>query len=170
MTRGILLPFLALLAAAPAAATTAFPASVEELARGSDAVVRGVVVGRATRPADGGRLLYTFVEVRTAKVWRGEAPATVTVRVPGGSLGRVGQRVAGAPELRPGEEVVLFLRRAGRIHQVTGLALGKFAVDGAQARPDLRGLQLLERALPAGERAAGEMPVAELEARVRGVR
>jgi len=166
----VLLLGLALLAAPPAAATTAFPASVEELARGSDAVVRGVVVGRITRPADGGRLLYTFVEVRAAAVWRGEAPATVTVRVPGGTQGRMGQRVAGAPVLRPGEEVVLFLRRAGRVHQVTGLALGKFAVAGARARPDLRGLHLLDRTLPAGERAAEEMPLAELEARVRGAR
>jgi hypothetical protein len=169
MTRALGLA-LSLAAAAPAAATTVLPATVEELARASDAVVRGVVESRATRPAAGGRLLYTFVEVRTAELWRGAAAGRVTVRVPGGARGRIAQRVAGAPALAPGDEVVLFLRRAGEVHQVTGLALGKFAVAGGTARPDLAGLHLAARSLPAGERAAEEMPVAELEARVRGAR
>jgi hypothetical protein len=68
-----------------------------------------------------------------------------------------------------GEEVVVFLQRTGGVHQVAALAQGKFAVAGAVARPDLAGLNLLERGLAAGERRAETMPLSELERRVRSV-
>jgi len=164
-------PLLALtLLASPAAASTALPATVEGLARASDAVVRGTVETSASRFTSDGRQIYTFAEIRTAAVWRGSAPARPVVRVPGGAVGDVGMLVPGAPRFTPGEEVVLFLRRAGPVHLLVGLAQGKFAVSGGAARPELAGLQLLERPLPAGERRAGPMALDELERRVRGAR
>jgi len=171
MTRAVFLSAAAaLLAAAPAAAATALPATVEGLARASTLVVRGTVEGQEVRVGADGSRLYTFVALRVAEALKGEAPALLLVRVPGGVLGERGQRVAGAAAFADGEEVVAFLSPAGAVHQVTGMAQGKFTVAGGEARPDLSGLELLPRQLPAGERAAGPMPLAELRRRVEGAR
>jgi hypothetical protein len=169
--RALLSAVLAALLLLPAAAMAALSVrtSVEELARGSDAVVRGTVIRRSGHRA--GTRIYTEVTLRTAAVWRGTAPAEVTVRVPGGVVGNLGQRVDGAPELTQGEEAVLFLEadRAGgfRVH---GLAQGKFRVEGASAAPDLRRTAFARSAVREGERAAEAMPLDELERRVRGTR
>lgn len=158
------------LAAFLAAASSAVVASVEELARASEAVVRGVVERQESRRGADGHRIYTFVEIRTTAAWRGSPPPVVVVRVPGGAIGDEGQRALGAAAFTEGEEVVVFLARAGEVHQVTGDSQGKFTVQGATARNDTRGFHLLERPLPAGERRAGEMPVQELERRVRSAR
>jgi hypothetical protein len=159
-----------LLLAPPARASTALPATVEGLARASDAVVRGTVAASASRFTADGRQIYTFVEIRPAAVWRGSAPARTVVRVPGGEVGNLGMLVPGSPRFTAGEEVVLFLRRSGEVHQLVGLAQGKFSVAGGAARPDLAGLHLLEQPLPAGERRAEAMALEELERRVRSAR
>src|SRR5512137_104221 len=98
---------LALLVALPAAAAVAVPASVEDLTRGSDAVVRGRVTGVTSRWI-GGRI-FTFVEVVRSSVWRGNAPARLTVVTPGGVVGGIGQRVDGAAVFAEGEDAVVFL-------------------------------------------------------------
>jgi hypothetical protein len=51
-----------------------------------------------------------------------------------------------------------------------GLSLGKYRVDGLDARPAVEPADVVPRPLPQGERAAGPMPVAELERRVRASR
>jgi hypothetical protein len=160
----------ALLAALPAAASMAVVRSVEELARDSDAVVRGVVEGQESRRGADGQRIYTFVEIRVAAAWKGSPPQRVVVRVPGGVIGVQGQRALGAAVFADGEEVAVFLARAGEVWQVTGHAQGKFALEGGTARNDTAGLTLVERALRPGERRAAEMPVEELERRVRGAR
>jgi hypothetical protein len=162
---------LLLFVALPAVAAQALAVSVEELARQSDAVVRGRVVDvRAKLTPDGARI-YTVVELRRAAVLRGRAPATARAMVPGGVVGRLGQRVEGAPSFTRGEEVVVFLERAGPdAFRVTGLAQGKFTVVGRAARPDLSHLQFVQTSIAAGERRVEEMPLAELERRVRSTR
>jgi hypothetical protein len=159
-----------LLAAWPAAGAVMLPASVEELARGSDAVVRGRVLDTAPRWSADGRRIVTEVEVTVSGVWRGAAPGRLRVIAPGGDRDGVAQRVVGAPAFTPGEEVVLFLARRGPSWRVRGLALGKYRVDGAVARPDLRGVAFAAGRVADGERRAGEMPIAEMERRVRGAR
>jgi hypothetical protein len=161
----------ALLAAAPVRAAQAYAVSVEELARTSDAVVRGrVTAARAERSRDGLRIFTTF-ELRTGAVLRGKAPQIARVLVPGGAVGRVAQRVDAAPSLAVGEDVVLFLRRAGPdAFRVAGLAQGKFSVAGEVARPDLSRLTFVRVSVAAGDRRSEEMPLAELERRVGGIR
>jgi hypothetical protein len=159
-----------LLCAGPAAAAVMAPASVEALARGSDAVVRGRVIGGAARWSADGRRIFTEVEVTVSAVWRGAAPGRVRLTVPGGERDGIAQRLEGAPAFSPGEEVVLFLSRRGSSWRVRGLALGKYRLEGGAARPDLRGITFAPGRVPAGERHAGEMPAAELERRVRGAR
>jgi hypothetical protein len=78
--------------------------------------------------------------------------------------------VDAAPTFTEGEEVVVFLARQGPVWRVMGHALGKYRVEGTGAAPGLEHAQVLPRPLPAGERAAGPMPVAELERRVKAAR
>jgi hypothetical protein len=163
---------LLLLAAAPARAMLALPATVEDLTRSSDAVVRGKVASVSARWSEDQRRIFTYVEVEPASVWRGAAPARVSVLVPGGVVGNIGQRVDGAPGFVQGEEVVVFLSGAeAGAFRVTGLAQGKFSVRGGAVVPQLSKVGFVPRAsLRAGERLAEEMDVAELERRVRSVK
>jgi hypothetical protein len=167
----VFLATAALLAAAPALGAQAYAVSVEELARSSAAVLRGRVGNARTLRSEDGLRLFTSYAVRTSAVWRGQASSVARVVIPGGVDGRIGQRVDAAPALARGEDVILFLQRSGSdSFVVTGLAQGKFAVVAAAARPDLSQLSFVRTGVRAGERRAEEMPVAELERRVRSTR
>jgi hypothetical protein len=156
------------LAARPAVAVAV---SVEELARGSDVVVRGRVSRVSSFwTADGARIM-TVAELSPSETWRGTTPGPVQVLVPGGVVGDIGQRVDGAPTFATGEEVVVFLWRSGEgAFRVRGLAQGKFTVVADAARPALAHTRAVGVRLAAGERLAGPMGVAELERRVRSAR
>ncbi len=158
-----------LLLATPTLAAVALQQSVESLARSSDAVVRGTVQ-RRTAHWEGGRI-FTEVEVQVAEVWRGKAPAKVTLSVPGGEVGKIGQWVPGAPSFSDAEDVAVFLKQGDRgRYGVTGLALGKFSLAGKTAFPKLEGVLVLPAQLPARERAIEPMGAAELQSRVRSAR
>jgi hypothetical protein len=158
--------------AAPAARAATFLAtSVEDTARGADAVVRGKVEKRTSRWV--GHRIMTDVEISVASAWKGQPGSRVTVTVPGGVVGDLAQRVDAAPVFTDGEEVVVFLARARRAAgwRVNGLALGKFRVAGREAAPGTGGARFeTRRPLADGERLVGPMPVAELERRVRSAR
>lgn len=159
------------LVAAPRPATPAtFAATtVEQVARGSDAVVRGRVAAIASRATKDGRIV-TDVDVAVDEVWKGAPERTLRLVVPGGRLPGVAMRVDGAPRFQVGEDVVVFAHRRGPGWNVSGLAAGKFHVEGGEARPALAGAAVLPRTLPDGEREVGPMPLAELERRVRAAR
>jgi hypothetical protein len=160
-----------MVAASRAVATQAVAVSVEELARQSDAVVRGQVVEKHAQRTEDGLRIFTVVELQRAAALRGRAQPRLQVVVPGGIVGRMGQRVDGAPSFIPGEEVVVFLQRAGAERfRVTGLAQGKFTVTGGRAYPDLSHLTFVRTSVGAGERRVEEMPLQELERRVRSTR
>jgi transcriptional regulator GlxA family with amidase domain len=163
-----LLLLLALLAASPALAAQAVALSVEALASGADAVVRGRVMQKSATVSEDGRRVFTLVDVEVADTWRGSAPRTVRVIVPGGVAGNLGQRVEGTPAFVEGEEVVVFLHRAeAGGFRVAGLAQGKYSVAAATATPDLSQLHFVGRQVAPGERLTEAMPLAELERRVR---
>jgi hypothetical protein len=165
----ILVLLAALATASPAFAAQAVAASVEELARASDVVVRGRVVSTTARWSDG--RIYTYAEVEVSDSLRGSAPARVTVVTPGGEVGDLGQRVDGAAIFTSGEEVVVFLGKpqAGR-YRVSGLAQGKFAIEGKVATPSLGRVDFVSSQVRVGERRAEAMSVGELESRVRSVK
>jgi len=161
----------ALAAPAAAVASQAIAVSVEQLARTSDLVVRGRVKEITARWSDDRRRIFTYVRVKPAAAWRGRASAPVTVLVPGGVVGALGQRVDGAPSFATGEDVVVFLTRAeAGSYRVNGLAQGKYRVEGRVARPDLSKVEFVSTRIGAGELAAGPVPLIELERRVRSAR
>jgi hypothetical protein len=160
---------LVLLAVAgQAVASLAVPATVEDLARTSDAVVRGRVSKITARWSSDGRRILTYIEVETSSVWQGSAPSHLTVVAPGGVVGNIGQHVDGAPEFSQGEEVVLFLGKLGKAFRVRGLAQGKFSVVNEKAQPDVSAFSFVQgKALRAGERRVEAMTTEELEHRVK---
>jgi hypothetical protein len=169
-TASALAAALLLVLAAPAESATVLAQSVEELARASDAVLRGTVEHVASRRV-GGRIV-TDVAIARAELWRGSAPAHLTIVVPGGEVDGIGQRVEGAPTFAAGEDVVVFVRGAGqgRFH-VVGLAQGKYRVEGATAKVDLDGLARVGAGrASAGERDPGDLPMSELRRRVEAAR
>ena len=127
----VLVPAL-LLAPAAAEATVVRALDVEELTLRAEAVVRGVAVEASAEWAAGGRQIHTVTRVRVSSWMKGAADAgTLEVRTPGGTVGDLTQRVSGAPSLRVGEELVLFLRRLpgkARRFTVVGFSQGKFSV------------------------------------------
>jgi hypothetical protein len=160
---------LVLVLAAHAGAATVLASTIEGLSRASDAVVRGRVEGVASR-RQGGRIV-TDVAIARAEVWKGSAPAHLTVVVPGGEVDGIGQQVAGAPAFSAGEDVVVFLANAGRGRfGVVGLAQGKYRVEGTTARVKLDGLDRVGPAARTGERDPGDLPLGELRRRVEAAR
>jgi hypothetical protein len=164
-----LIPLLLLALAASATASTFVAATVEEVTRSSEAVVRGRVAAAASRSTGDGRIV-TDVDVEVASAWKGAPERTIRIVVPGGSLGWIALRVEGAPTFAPGEEVVVFLAREGRAWRVNGYGQGKYRVVGGEARPGLGAAKVVARPLERGERQVGAMPVDELERRVRAAR
>ena len=128
-----------LLAAALLATTVRGPADVQAMTFSADAVVHGRVAGARSHPGSGGGLIFTEVSVLPIEWWKGAGGLQpIALRVEGGTIGDIGQTVAGAPAFAPGDEVVVFLRRiATGLYEVERFGLGKFLVRpgaGGQVR------------------------------------
>jgi hypothetical protein len=152
---------LALLAASPAPALTLRGSdAVEALAREAAAVVHARVLSVRSE-WEGGRI-RSVAALLPLDLWKG-MPQELRVRAPGGSVGAISQRVPGAPEFTPGEEVVVFLRPRGGAFEVVRWALGKFTVRGQRARRSREGVQCAAGC----EQARDELPLGELRGHVR---
>ncbi len=119
----------ACLLAAPARATVVLPAELGDLAREAQAIVHGRVVDTRAVWEDGRRRVDTLVTIEVEDYLKGHFGDTVTVRVPGGQIGRYRSLMIGAPVFDPGDEVVLFLNASGpSLPYVLGLSQGVFRV------------------------------------------
>src|SRR5258706_3484995 len=110
-------------AVAPLPATTLQKLSLDDMIRLSTTVVRARVSGSyaAARGAD----IYTFYQLSVLETLKAGGHPPLEVAVPGGSAKGQRQLVEGAPQLKAGEEYVLFLwtSRSG-LTQVIGLSQG----------------------------------------------
>ncbi|MGI5862517.1 MAG: hypothetical protein ACOX6T_10735 [Myxococcales bacterium] len=131
-SRSTLLALALLLVSLPAEATVIEALDVEQLSRASELVVRGTALESAAEWVAGRRQIRTVTRVQVSALVKGEPGAReVEVHTPGGTIGDITQKVSGCPQLEPGDEVVLFLkRRPGRrrLFQVVGLGQGRFSV------------------------------------------
>lgn len=102
------------------ASTFARVPDLAELAERSSAVVQGQVAAATVREAPYG--LATRYEVAVERTLAGEAGDAVVVELPGGRRedGLV-QTFSGVPVLRPGDEVVVFVPRAGERASIAGV-------------------------------------------------
>jgi len=90
-------------------ATTLKRMSVADLSRVAHTVVRARSVANITRWEAGE--IWTFTTFDVEEVWKGSAPAQITVRLLGGQAGNFTSTVSGVPRFSPGEELILFLER-----------------------------------------------------------
>ena len=111
-------------------ATVLLPGDLGDIARAASAIVRGTVVDVRSDWADSRRRVETIVTLRVSESLKGEMRGLVSVKVPGGVLGRYRSVTIGAPSFRQGEEVVLFLGAAPpALPYVIGLGQGVFRVQ-----------------------------------------
>jgi hypothetical protein len=126
-----------------------------QLTTQSDAIVIGRAVNVQSRWID--RTLVTAVTVQISESIKGTLSGSIEVLLPGGADATrripVAMTFAGAPTIRPGEDVFLFLDYADDVagYVVSGFAQGKFSImtDASGVRRvnrDLRGSQLVEGA------------------------
>jgi hypothetical protein len=106
--------------------------SLDDMIAKSTAIVRCKVT--ASWAAFSGPVIYTHYRVQVSERFKGQNSGTVEVLVPGGEANGLRQSFAGAPELKPGEDYVLFLftGRTGTT-MVIGLTQGLFSL--AQETP-----------------------------------
>ena len=116
-------------------ATVLIPIEFRELVAVSSVIVHGRVTDVHGEWTDGRRSVETLVTVSASEYLKGDLGSTFTIHVPGGQLGRFRTVFVGAPEFRPGDEVVLFLRA----NRIIGLSQGAFRViqDAQSGRPTL---------------------------------
>ncbi|MBM4781242.1 MAG: matrixin family metalloprotease [Archangiaceae bacterium] len=116
------------LVATASQATTMLSLELEALIDTSDAVARVRVERTQAMWSQDGSRIVTEVTLAVLDGWKGGVKQTVTVFLPGGVVGRVGQRVEGTPRLEPGSELIVFLEARGDRFVLTGLSQGVFEV------------------------------------------
>lgn len=135
LVRSVLPLGLLLIATVHAKATTAVMLSDSELIVNSRLIVTGKVVSVISAWDDTHSMVWTYVEVRTDRVLKGElSEGTIVLKQIGGEAGDSGVRVFGQPGYTPGERVLLYLNTGpdGSLHAAHAF-MGKFSVvaDGA---------------------------------------
>ena len=114
---------------ARAAAITVVPMTFEQLVGESDAVVYARVSEVKGQWTSDRRSIESVVTLETLRYLKGDWGRSVLVRLPGGEAGGRISVLPGAPQLREGDLVVLFLDSRGpSIPTVLGLTQGVFRV------------------------------------------
>jgi hypothetical protein len=165
----------ALVLTRPAAATSVVPVTVEELTRRADAVV--VATPRAARSQWLGGQIVTDVELEVHASARGSlVPGdTVTLRRPGGIVGRIGQEIPGVPSLELGRQYVVFLARGPGVFYLAHLTAAVLpmaaAPDGTvTVQPPAEGLATGPGGRPGTVMGRAGMPFEQLVRVLRSVR
>jgi hypothetical protein len=107
-----LMLLVAVCGASAAKATTIERMSLEKMSRTAKVIVRARCLGNSTNQGAGE--IWTFTNFAVEQVWRGAAPAQITVRLLGGRAGNLTSSVSGVPRFQAGEEVLLFLEPTPR--------------------------------------------------------
>ncbi|HEX2121276.1 MAG TPA: PKD domain-containing protein, partial [Thermoanaerobaculia bacterium] len=114
------------LVAASASATTIVMPSDEQLIAKTPLIVAGTVV--STTPVESDGRIWTEATVSVARVLKGAAAETITIREIGGEVNGRFTVIFGAPELRAGERVLLFLEPSPHGgYRTIDLFAGKFS-------------------------------------------
>jgi len=156
MTRTLVAALIALtLAVTPIAAHVSVPVEFRKIVVDSSLIIRGRVTDvRAIRLAAGG--VESVATFQVASVLKGAADQFVSVRVPGGLIGRYRFVMTGAPRFAVNEQAVLFLKRDGENNwRLVGLSQGVYRVQ-AEART---GRPIVETPVVGGRTTAASGPV-----------
>jgi hypothetical protein len=100
-------------------ATTLQRLSLDQLAAGSDAVARVNFSSAESRWENG--TIWTVTTLHVVETMKGNLPAEISVRLPGGRVGHLTATVEGTPRFHPGDDAIVFLKMS---------PVGGFAVAG----------------------------------------
>jgi hypothetical protein len=142
MKRHSILLGLAIFAmASPLLATTVLKMDLQELVTASDSIIQGRVESVETRWEN--KLAFTYTSVIVDEGMKGAARRAVLIRLPGGKVGSLSVHVAGMPQFKAGESVILFLKgRADGTFDVVGMNQGKYEIEQNTATANISGLTL----------------------------
>jgi hypothetical protein len=108
-----------------------------EMVRTADAVVRAQVLTMESSWTPDHRGIRTEVTLTVSESWKGAYRGAERIRIelPGGRVGETLMQVEDQPEIRPGDDVVLFLRGSATDHRIVvhNDAQGAYHVVGARA-------------------------------------
>lgn len=120
------------LCALTAHATTLLRVDVDDLARRAPVVVRGKVAKVQSHWSGDHMRILTDVDITVDEALKGTPEQTVRITQPGGTVGDIGQKIAGLASFKEGEQVVVFLeRQSSPGYRVAGMAQGKFKLTPA---------------------------------------
>ena len=141
----LILWFLIVILACPVARATVLQRLyLDDMAEESVVIVHGTVLSSRAEWNASRSSIWTVYTMRAHRYLKGFLGETLEFREPGGTVGNVGMFVAGAPEFRTDEEVLLFLWTDGRSrrYQCIGLEQGALRVrqDGV--------VKLVNRSIP----------------------
>lgn len=102
---------LTILAAIPISASQFRDVAFDEVTRGSAVIVRGTLENVRSEWNSDREIIFTYANVRVSRYLAGFGPTLLHVREVGGTVNGYTQQAIGFPELREGEEVVLFLAK-----------------------------------------------------------
>lgn len=171
LVSGVLL--LALVAAAPAVASTFLAMDRTSLVRQADAVIQGRVLKVESFWEPTGTVIVTEAMVQVEEVVVGRTPTVVRVKTIGGEVGGYVIDAHGFPTFTADERVLLFLEEDGEdTLRVTGYQLGQYRLVAGEG-----GVELAVPALDEGARlltadgklapAPAAQPLAELKNQIR---
>jgi hypothetical protein len=100
--------------------------SLQQLTTQSNLIVYGTV--GSARSQWEGKAINTYTRVRVRETLKGEDERFVIVKQMGGRVGTIADEVTGSPELKDGEDVVLFLVEWEGNYWIHSIVLGKFSV------------------------------------------
>jgi hypothetical protein len=132
MTRALSIAIVAVaLLVEPAFATVTVPTEFSEIVADSIVIVRGHVTDvRAV--ADRDRGVETIGTVAIDETLKGPASDFVSIRLPGGTIGRYRWVMVGVPTLRAGDQGIFFLKQdAATFWRPVGLGMGIYRILAA---------------------------------------
>jgi len=126
--RSLQILILAAVVCATARATTLQHLTLKDMALRSTEIVRGHVQHSTTERC--GPMICTHYLIQVEDRWKGSGGAVVDMAVQGGVLNGLREVWEGTPELKEGQEYVLFLWHSSLgTNLILGLSQGLFAVD-----------------------------------------
>jgi hypothetical protein len=129
MRKVLLVGAVVLLGVGLAGATTLLKMDFDDLARDADYIVVGTVESVTGERDEGARFIHSNVYLSVERSYRGNAPAQIVIRTPGGEIGGVAMRADGAASFEVGEKVLVFLTTwEDGTAKVLGYAQGKSRV------------------------------------------
>jgi hypothetical protein len=132
-----------LVLAAPLFASTVQKMELPELVKASDSIVHGHVESVQARME--GRMVYTYTSVVVDDPLKGDRRQNVLLKHPGGSIGAMRMFVAGMPQFKAGDQVIVFLKnRQDGTYDVIGLNQGKYDVVNDFAVANVSGVSILD--------------------------